>query len=76
MLRGHLISLHNCLKGACRKVGFGIFSKTTSNRIRGNGLKLGQGMFRLEIRKNFFTERVIGHWNGLSREWWSLLRNN
>lgn len=76
MLRGHPISLHNCLKGDCRKVEVGIFSKTTSNRIRGNGLKLGQGMFRLEIRKNFFTEGVTGHWNGLPREWWSVLRNN
>ncbi|KAK4820880.1 hypothetical protein QYF61_007927, partial [Mycteria americana] len=52
-LRGHLIGLYTYLKGGCREVGVGLFS---------------QGRFRLDIRKFYFTERVIKHWNRLPRE--------
>ena len=46
---GNLVTLYSSLKEG--EVGVGLFSHVTSNRTRGNRLRLHEGRFRLDIRE-------------------------
>ena len=68
-LSGDLIAAFQYLKGAYRDAREVLFIRDCINRKRGNVFKFQQGKFRLDIRKKFFTARVVRHWNRLPKEW-------
>ena len=53
----------------CKKAEFGALTLICLNkdvfRTRGNGFKLKEGRFRLDVRGKFFTMRAVRCWNRL-----------
>lgn len=49
-------------------MGVRLFSHITSNRTKGNGLKLLQKRFSRAIKKKFLHQRVVKHKKRLPRE--------
>ena len=65
---GDLIVAFRYLKGVYKQEGEWLFTSLDSDRTKGNGFKLRQGRFRLDIRRNFFTQKVVINWNRLPKE--------
>jgi len=67
-LRCNHIALYSFLRRGSGKGGAELYCLVSSDRTRGNSSKLCQWRFRLDVRKRFFTKRMIKHWNRISRE--------
>jgi len=67
-LQRDLLAAFQYLKGTCKKDGEGGFTRACSDRTRGNGFKLKEGRFRLDMMKKFFTLKVMRHWPRLPIE--------
>lgn len=75
--KGNFTALYNYLKGKQD----GCLLLLQGNRTSRNGLSLHHRRFRMKIRKKFFTEKMVKHWNRLSKELvgsppWKCLRND
>ena len=60
-LQGDLTVAFQYLKGAYKQKGERLLTRVDGDRTRGNGFKLRQGRFKLDISRKFFTQRVARH---------------
>lgn len=60
--------MYKCLKGGRQEDGPRLVSVVPSGRTRGSSYKLEHRKFQMNMRKHFFTVKVVEHWNRLSRE--------
>ena len=58
-LRGDPTASFQYLKEAYKQEGSQLFERVDNSRTRGNGFKLKEGRFRLDVRGTFFTVRVV-----------------
>lgn len=63
-----IIAAFQYLKGPCKAAGEGHITRACSDRTRGSSFKLRKSRFRLDIRKEFLTVRMLRYWHTLPRK--------
>ena len=66
--RSDIVELFKISKGLSVIPWNSFFRADNSDRTRGHSMKLAKERFRLDIRKHFFSQRVVNRWNGRSGE--------
>ena len=69
-LWGDLTVAFQYLKGVYKQEAEWLFTRVDSDRTRANDFKQRTGRFRLDVRKKFFSQRMVTHWNRLPKEAW------
>jgi hypothetical protein len=63
--RGDLIEVFKAVKGITKIDRSSLFTIANNSRTRGHRFKLVKTRSRLDLRKNFFSQRVVNDWNSL-----------
>ena len=63
-MRGDLIEVFKIVKGF-DKIDYSFFFKKSNTSLRGHSEKLYKEACKLNIRKNYFSQRVVDIWNKL-----------
>jgi hypothetical protein len=63
--RGDMIEVFKMLKGISKVDSSRWFRLAENSRTRGHSFKLVKCRSRLDVRKNFFSQRVVNTWNSL-----------
>lgn len=64
-MRGDLIETYKIVRGLDRVDAPRMFPMIGETRTRGHSCRIRGGSFKTEMRKNFFTQRVVNLWNSL-----------
>ena len=67
-MRGDLKGTYKILTGLDKVEAGRMFPMVGESRTRGHSLRIRGKPFRTEVRRHFFTQRVVSLWNSLPQE--------